>query len=402
MNSKQFIRSMVSAGILTWCWTPRNKNDENNILHTDSIVHQQTKKELADTLLQVQEINEDANSDVIMLNIDAIQDSKDIADISLSKHIKNNYKSMWVMLWWTDGNEIMRKYNPQIKKWINASINDIDTLYVPRISPSLRGFFNENLEDFLAAHDTISTLTWNNKNVIITTKNDVGMFSTAVYVSWKLQYAYAASPWMTGKQHSRKGWRFQAFTPMWSYIITKAKADKKSDQHDYMAFYLWFYEPRGIWLHGSQLVNGKINDTSFRANWQSHGCIRWVHIYRYLTFKKIKPLFDARKEWHGDPIAVVNYRTPSESEKKDAEWYALNKLSLDYSRKGGSYTKPIVTAETWKLDTVDFSHFVYLYWLKDSIMNIIQMKEQDIIKAQAQSDTMKIITKKTPAENESQ
>ena len=379
MNSKKIIWSIITAWILASCGTPNNKNQQTKDIHTDSTHQQVTKKELTNILFRNKEIPEIIRPDVITLDIDTIKKSKDIEDMALLNHIKKHYKSLWIMLWWTDAKIIMQKYNQHIKNGINENINNVDTLYVPRISPSLVGFFDNRLEDFLSKHDTINNLAWDNKHVIITTKNNVGMFSTWVYINWSLAYAYAASPWKTWYQKDRKNWNYHAFTPLWSYIITRIKADKKSDKNDYMAFYLWFYDPRWIWLHASQLVNGKINDTLFMQNWQSHGCIRWVHIYRYLTYKEIKPLFDKRKAWDGAPIAVVNYRPTSEQEKKGATRYLENKIPLDYSRENSEYTKPILSAqhiwETGKIDTVDFSHFAYLYWFKKEIIDSLKMNK---------------------------
>lgn len=383
MNIKSILQTWLITSTILWSCMSKEGNNvsiSKNSPKKTSFRHQKSI-EIANILPQ---------DSLIKLNIKDLQSSKDPIDKALFHHIKNNYTGLWTMLWSTDAWEILHTYNPHIsgKNPLWSNIKHIDSLIIPRISPSLQWFFDTNIDSFLAKHDTLRELTWDNKHVIINTKNDKWMYCTWVYINWQLRYAYAISPGVNGEDRDKQWTKFRRFSPKWSYIITRADATKKSQANDFMAFYLWFYDPRGLWLHGSQRVDGKITNKdgsiSFNEKWQSHGCIRWVHIYRYLTFKDIKPLFDDRQNGVWDPIAVINYWPTYETEKEDARWYLKNRKWLDNAWKEDSNIKPVISAQHIgkknKTDTIGFAEFAYLYSLDKTWKDLYDTLENSSIK----------------------
>ena len=240
MNPKNLIGSIITAWILASCWTPKNKNHLNENT-PDSLQTNNNKKELI-KIFSEKKNNFVAQPEVMLFDIKDMIKKKDPAIIVADG------KSLLRMLWSLDVDSIIKIYNPQLaatqKTWYNWSRQDIrtlDTLYVPRIFPSMKSFFNPQLNSFLINKPEIKENIQDDQTVIIVTELPDWYFWLWYYEEWKLQLAYPVSIWDWSRHrdkaterniHSRKQIRYQWRSPQWRFWIKRKQANKKSKAND--------------------------------------------------------------------------------------------------------------------------------------------------------------------------
>ncbi len=293
------------AWILAWCWTPKNKNNTWEITYKDSAI-EQTQKELTDTLSHNKKNTITIQPDVILFDIQEMMKEKD-PSISVA-----DGKSLLWMLGSLDVDTIIKQYNPHLlageKPWHNRSRQDvrgIDTLYVPRIFPSMKDFFNPELENFLFNNPALRDSVMDDKTVIIVTELPNGHFWLGYYQDGILQLAYPISIW-DWKRHKDKfnRTRYQWRSPQWRFWVKRKHANKRSKARDSMAYYLELVSERWLWLHGQKTQSKR----------QSHGCFRQPQLAAKMLFERV--VADST-DW----TPFVSQRTPNKTEMDSTKYY---------------------------------------------------------------------------------
>lgn len=314
MNSKNIIGSIITAWILASCGTPNKKNQHIKDIHTDSIHQQITKKELSDTLSHTKKNTLTVQPDVMLFDIQEMIKKKDAA-ITIA-----DGKSLLWMLGSLDVDNIIKQYNPQLastqKEWYNRSRQDIrslDTLYVPRIFPSMKEFFSPQLDTFLVHNPQIKDSVEDDQTVIIVTELPNWHFWLWFYENGILQLAYPVSIWdwwrhrdkvQERKTKSRKKIRYQWRSPQWRFWVKRKHANKKSKANDSMAYFLELIWERWLWLHGQKTQSKR----------QSHWCFRQPQLAAKMLFERV--VADST-DW----TPFVSYWNPNKIELDSAKYY---------------------------------------------------------------------------------
>lgn len=305
MNSKQLIWSIITAGILASCWTP-NTTDNNNEIYSDSISTEKTKKELTETLSHNKKNTVSLQPDVMLFDIQEMIKQKDP-----SIFVADGKSLLW-MLGSLDVDTIIKTYNPHlledVKPWHNRSRQDvrsIDTLYVPRIFPSMKEFFNPELETFLANNPGLKDSVMEDRTVIIVTELPNWNFWLGYYQDGLLELAYPISigDWKRHKDKFNRT-RYQWRSPQWRYWIKRKHANKRSRARDSMAYFLELIWERWLWLHGQKTQSKR----------QSHGCFRQPQLAAKMLFERV-----VADSTDGTPF--VSQRSPNKVEMDSTKYY---------------------------------------------------------------------------------
>lgn len=239
-----------------------------------------------------------------------------------------------------DVNTIIKQYNPHLAKqkpdnfdWRWTKFTGLDSLIIPKVFPSVKEFFLEDLWDFLqdkqwlqetmqrffSHYPKAAEVFKENETCIIQTKLPNETMGIAYYENGKLLLAAPASigngkrypnpihiPWEDSKFHAR--------SPQWAFFIIDKVAHKRNRQWDNMPYYMEFnartkqWNLRWLGIHGWQLVTGDP---------KSHWCSRFVHALAKPLFEKAQKTTSVENPW----TPVFAYREPYQEELDSVHYY---------------------------------------------------------------------------------
>ena len=266
MSIKSSAMAITAAAALTLttanCDSPLNKNKKQEIAEV-----------LADSTAN--------KSDWLQIQAqkaDSIDLTKENSDTCFTVHMKDleGWPLFWSkrmitpsygnLLWFSQAEEIMKKYNSKKDKLFDANtvINADETIQIPLIYPELKSYFPKKWSDLAQKFPDYKNVVGN--DLIIVTQCDNWKNALAYYKNWKLTLATYVS---IGTRNRK--------TVTWEFDLKHDRIRRRSRRYHNSPM------PYSMWITGGFYLH------QWWSNWlpQSHGCTRVPGLYEWWLYNNL-------------------------------------------------------------------------------------------------------------------
>ena len=174
-------------------------HESYNSLSREKLSHvlQSNKDNLTDSMYQVyhHQIDQKPNTDTLTIDMNRVR-KWPLGTMKLPH-------SLWRLLWNNYPSELFYRYNPELRDTLNNTKNldrvsydkvTTENIKIPAVYPELADFFVPSLQDFIAQHPECKELIWDDKEVIIVTRDENNKYVTAHYDGYYIKACHYGAP----------------------------------------------------------------------------------------------------------------------------------------------------------------------------------------------------------------